>query len=218
MNKTPLDLPTLLQEAAVFAEDESSHNEPSLYGITDGKNVGTYVEHKFVKYLVERYDFMQGNSASGIDIPSLDVDIKVTSIKQPQSSSPFKSARQKIYGLGYHLLVFVYDKVDVVESRTARLNMLHTIFVSRERTADYQMTRGILQILENDGNVEDLVGFIGDKNLPVDDIQANNLAEEILRNPPILGYLTISNAQQWRLQYPRVIAQAGNVDGIIRVR
>lgn len=31
-------------------------------------------------------------------------------------------------------------------------------------------------------------------------------------------YLTISNALQWRLQYSRVIAQAGAVDGIIRVR
>ena len=39
-------------------------------------------------------------------------DIKVTSITQPQSSCPFKNARQKIYGLGYNLLVFVYNKED----------------------------------------------------------------------------------------------------------
>jgi hypothetical protein len=55
-----------------------------------------------------------GNAASGIDLPSADIltDIKVTSIKQPQSSCPFKDVKQKIYGLGYNLLVFVYDKKD----------------------------------------------------------------------------------------------------------
>lgn len=31
------------------------------------------------------------------------------------------------------------------------------------------------------------------------------LAERILQNPPQLGYLTISNALQWRLQYSRII-------------
>jgi len=38
--------------------------------------------------------------------------MKVTSSRQPQSSCPFKHARQKIYGLGSSLLVFVYDKTD----------------------------------------------------------------------------------------------------------
>jgi hypothetical protein len=32
------------------------------------------------------------------------------------------------------------------------------------------------------------------------------------------GYLTVSNALQWRLQYGRVIAEAGKVDGILRLR
>ncbi|MFN8485339.1 MAG: restriction endonuclease [Anaerolineae bacterium] len=218
MTKPPLTLTDLLEEAAVFTEAESHHNEPSLYGVTDGKAVGTYVEHKFVQYLVEHYEFARGNSASGVDLPLLDVDIKVTSIRQPQSSCPFKSARQKIYGLGYHLLIFVYDKSDDNESRTSRLNVLHTIFVNRDRTSDYQMTRGILQILTNDANADDLIAFMNDKNLPVDEIQADRLAAEILDNPPIQGYLTISNAQQWRLQYSRVIQVAGNVDGISRVR
>lgn len=36
-------------------------------------------------------------------------------------------------------------------------------------------------------------------------IEARAIADEILRNPPKQGYLTISNALQWRLQYGRVI-------------
>ena len=31
----------LLQEAAEFAKAESKYDEPSLYGITDGKAIGT---------------------------------------------------------------------------------------------------------------------------------------------------------------------------------
>jgi len=58
----------------------------------------------------DKYQFPPSNSAKGIDFPEIDVDIKVTSFKQPQSSCPFRSARQKIFGLGYSLLVFVYEK------------------------------------------------------------------------------------------------------------
>ena len=213
-----LTIDHLLTEAATFSEAESNHGEPALFGVTDGKAVGTYLEHKFIAHLMEIYSFAGGNSASGIDIPSINVDIKVTSVKQPQSSCPFRSARQKIYGLGYNLIVFVYEKTDDAAARTGRLNMRHTIFVEQNRTADYQTTRGLREILERDGNAADLVAFIQDKNLPVDEIGAQALAEEILRTPPEEGYLTISNALQWRLQYQRVIDNANNVSGVRRVR
>jgi len=217
-SKKLLDVKTLLDEAANFADVENTHDEPALFGVTDGKAVGTYLEHKFTDYLSSKYEYKAGSSAFGIDFPGLEVDIKVTSIRQPQSSCPYKSARQKIYGLGYGLLVFVYEKNDDPKNRTARLNMKHTIFVNKEKTGDYQMTKGILQILENDGNVDDLIAFFQDKNLPVDDIEAIKIAEEILKNPPEQGYLTISNALQWRLQYNRVIMKAGEVEGILRIR
>lgn len=217
-DKVELTIETLRAEAAEFAEVESKYDEPALYGVTDGKAVGTYLEHKFTSYLVERYTFGAGNSATGIDLPSLNVDIKVTSIRQPQSSCPFKSARQKIYGLGYHLIIFVYSKTDDDAARTGRLDMMHTIFVDKSRTADFQMTRGLRDIIENEGNADDIVGFLQDKNLPVDEIEARNIAEAVLEDPPLQGYLTISNALQWRLQYGRVIAQAGAVNGIERVR
>ncbi len=216
--KQKLDIPTLLAEAKRFAEVENSHDEPSLYGVTDGKAVGTYLEHKFMQHLAEKYEYARGNSAAGIDFPGLGVDMKVTSIRQPQSSCPFKSARQKIFGLGYHLLVFVYEKTDNHRRRTGRLNIQHAIFVDQDRTADFQMTRGLLQILENEGNADDVIAFMQDRNLPVDDIEANSIAEEVIQHRPQQGYLTISNALQWRLQYGRVIQEAGKVEGIQRVR
>jgi hypothetical protein len=124
---------------------------------------------------------------------------------------------QKIYGLGYHVIVFVYEKADDDANRTARLNMRHTIFVHEGRTADYQMTRGLREILERDGNEDDLVAFMLDKHLPIDDIEARNIARDLLKKAPKQGYLTISNALQWRLQYGRVIERAGDVVGIERI-
>lgn len=212
-----LTIAALRAEAARFSKIESAHAEPSLFGITDGKAIGTYLEHKFRAFLRTRYEFEEGSSASGIDLPGLLVDMKVTSIRQPQSSCPFRSARQKIYGLGYALLVFVYDKSDNEGERTARLNILHVIFVEAERTADFQTTRGIHSILANDGNRDDLIALMVDRHLPLDDIQAGDLADEILRNAPPQGFLTISNALQWRLQYNRVIERAGLEDGVIAV-
>ncbi len=216
--KPTLTIEDLCAEAAKFAEIESLYDEPALYGVTDGKAVGTYLEHKFTDYLAENYSSQQGNSASGLDLPALEVDIKVTSIKQPQSSCPFRSANQKIFGLGYHLLIFVYDKYDDSENRTGRLDMQHTIFIDRSRTADFQTTRGIIDILNREGNKDDVIAFIMERNLPVDEIGANQLAERILKSPPNQGYLTISNALQWRLQYSRVIQQAGSISGIFRIR
>lgn len=208
---------SLGNEAARFSALESQHQEASLYGVTDGKAIGTYLEQKFKLYLKEKYDFVEGNAASGIDFPELLVDIKVTSIKQPQSSCPFKSARQKIFGLGYSLIIFVYEKLDNSLNRTANLRMITTIFVSAERTADFQMTRGIRNILNNQGNKDDLIAFMLDKNLPVDEMEAANIADEILANPPLQGFLTISNALQWRLQYTRVIDLAGQEEGLIAI-
>ena len=98
------------------------------------------------------------------------------------------------------------------------MNVLHTIFVSKERTADFQTTTGLRRILENEGNKDDIMAFIEERRLPVDEIEASALADEILANPPEVGYLTISNALQWRLQYSRVIEKAGSVVELERLR
>ena len=115
------------------------------------------------------------------------------------------------------MLIFVYDKTDNSIDRTSNLTILHTVYVSAERTADFQTTRGIIRILENDGNKDDLMAFMLERNLPVDEIDLSKIANEILVNPPIQGLLTISNALQWRLQYTRVIELAGLEDGVIDI-
>jgi len=194
------------------------HNH-ELFGVTDGKAVGTYIEHKFKEFLCSQYDLEVGNSASGIDLPSskINTDIKVTSIKQPQSSCPFKNAQQKIFGLGYNLLVFVYDKHDNSENNTALLDFVSCSFVEKERTADYQTTTTILQMIENRANVDDIFAYLNDRNIPADDVTLTNLARKILDNPPKVGYLTISNALQWRLQYGRIVTMKETISGITKI-
>ncbi|MDO8588098.1 MAG: restriction endonuclease [Armatimonadota bacterium] len=216
---SPLTVQLLCEEAVRFADVESAHSEPALHGVTDGKRIGTYFEAKFRLHLSQRYDFVEGNAAIGIDFPDLDVDVKTISIAQPQSSCPYKNARQKIFGLGYSLLVFVYDKTDDPQTQTGILNILHSVFVDASRTADYQTTLGLRQILENDANEEDIVAFLSDRRLPVEEIEAHSIAADLLEHgPPKQGYLTISNAQQWRLQYGRAIREAGAIEGISRLR
>ena len=201
-----LTLDILKLEAKEFSILESQHSDQNLYGVDNGKSIGTYIEHKFQDYLRNKnYIFHSGSSALGIDLPELEVDIKVTSIRQPQSSCPFRSARQKIYGLGYNILLFVYQKYDDHQLHSSTLEIHRSIFIHSEYTADYQLTRALRSILNNDGNIDDIMAHLMDRNLPVDEIGALAPAEEIYKNPPKQGFLTISNALQWRLQYARAI-------------
>lgn len=213
--KRALTIDTLIESAKKFCEIESSKNHVELIGITDGKAVGTYVEHKFQHFLQSQFYVEIGSSAKGIDLPSEDIqtDIKVTSITQPQSSCPFRNARQKIFGLGYNLLVFVYEKRDTSNSCTLRFT--HCTFIDKERTADYTITRRLREMVMDGANKEDIIGFLQDRNVPGDDIIYDDLANEILDYMPKQGYLTISNALQWRLQYARVISLDNRVDGVV---
>ena len=209
-----LTLTQLKTEVRDFVQGLTATLILALYGITDGKAVGTHIEQAFREYLLERYTYILGNSASGIDFPDLGIDIKATPIRQPQSSCPFRDASQKVYGLGYHLLVFVYEKIDRHELRAAQLSIRHAIFIARERTGDYQTTYGLKGILNRNGNKDDVVAFLEERNLPLDEIGRDLLADRIMREPPEIGYLTVSNALQWRLQYGRAIGAIGKIEGV----
>lgn len=212
--KEILTLEKLYLVAKEFCHEVSQNDYPELVGITDGKAVGTFVEHKLKNYISSRFIVALGNSASGIDLPApeINTDIKVTSYRQPQSSCPYKSSRQKIFGLGYNLLVLVYDKKD--ENGTSKLDFINCTFVSQERTADFTTTKRLIEMIKDGANKEDIIGYFVDKNIPGDEVTLGQLAEEVLRSELMQGYLTISNALQWRLQYQRVISLGNSINGI----
>ncbi len=215
--KQNLTIENVIIEAKIFCISQSKTPNTELYGVTDGKAIGTHIEHKFQQYLADKYELKIGSSAKGIDLPSVDIDIKVTSIKQPQSSCPFRDAKQKIFGLGYNLLVFVYDKIDDPKSKTANLDFVSCSFISKERTADYTTTFRLREMVKDKANIEDIIAYLNDKNIPADEITLQQLAEQIFETPPEQGYLTISNALQWRLQYQRIVTLSENVDGINKI-
>jgi len=209
----------LFQAAATeFADQLSVTPLPAIYGATDGKAVGTLVEAMFKARLIEKYDIAVGNAANGLDFPTLNTDLKVTSLKQPQSSSPFKAATQKIYGLGYNLLVIVYVKNDDAAERAAYLDIRHVIYIDQTRTGDATLTRRIRELAAaapktpagREVLIEDLDALLEDKNVPLDEVSRRQLAERIADDLPELGVLTISNALQWRLQYGRAIVAASD--------
>lgn len=213
----PLTLDLFHVAAKEFAAALRTTPFPGLYGATDGKAVGTAVEAGFKAYLQERFDIAVGNAANGLDFPTLNTDLKVTSLKQPQSSCPFKAATQKIYGLGYNLLVIVYVKEDNPEERAAYLDIKHVVYIDQARTSDYTLTgqiRGIVARMSDDlfggrdAAIEDLDALLEDKNIPLDEVSRRQLAERLVDDVPQQGVLTISNALQWRLQYARAITTA----------
>lgn len=202
----------------MFAEAFCSEAHPELFGITDGKAVGTYIESRFkahvraAEFFVEDED--EGSAAKGIDLPGLATDIKVTSLRQPQSSAPFKHFRQKIEGLGYHLVLFVYVKSDADGSSAIGFPAVR--FIPAGLTADFQTTKYLRHlILDQGADVEDVIAYLQDRNVPADEVSLASYAESLMRNPPEQGYLTISNALQWRLQYKRVVTQP--IDGVRNV-
>ncbi len=214
-----LTIEVLKKAAKDFCDKESAYENSDLYGVSDGKAVGTYIEHKFQEYLEEGFEYEKGSSAKGIDLPSKDIltDIKVTSIKQPQSSCPFKDASQKIFGLGYNLLVFVYEKTDDPDKETAILNFLSCSFIEKSRTADYTTTFRIREMLKDGAIKEDIIAYLSDKNIPADDVTLDQIADKIISKTPDQGYLTISNALQWRLQYSRVVYLNECIDGVSKL-
>jgi len=193
-----------------------NHSYANLFGVTDGKAVGTFIEHEFQNYLQTQYEIQIGNSASGLDLPSLETDIKVTSIRQPQSSSPFRSARQKVYGLGYNLLLFVYDKQDNAKTKKAKLTFVSCAFIESSRTGDYRTTRNLLQILANDAHQEEIAAYLNDSYLLIDEAEKNALADEIMRTPPTQGYLGTWLKPEWQTWYNRVAYHDEAMQGVVK--
>lgn len=198
----------LIKAAGAFARAFSEKPHPDLHGVTDGKAVGTYVERRFKEALRKAavVELGEGNAAKGIDLPSLNTDIKVTSIKRPQSSSPFGGFKQKVRGVGHNLMLFVYDRLD--EAGEERVSFPAVRYIPAHRTGDFQTTQGLRRLIyEDGGNVDDIFAFLVERSIPGDEGELYEFATQLLEEPPEQGYLTLSNAPQWRLQYSRVVQQ-----------
>jgi len=205
MVKSELTIDKLIEEARNLCTEQSKIKNPTLYGVTDGKSIGTHIEHEFKKYIASKYDTTIGSSAKGLDLPHPDIltDIKVTSSKHPQSSCPYRNYAQKIYGLGYNLLVLVYSKTDDHSTKTSTLTFDDFRFIPMEHTADSRLTSYILKMLNSGTTSEKIAEFLMYENEEYDETTSALLAEKIMTTPPSEGWITISDARQWRLTFKK---------------
>lgn len=199
------DYTFLIKEAKIFAKSFSLEKHYNIYGINDGKSIGTYIENQFKEIMHAKYGVKISSSSKGIDFPQIKIDIKCTLKSRPQSSCPYKSFRQKIYGLGYGILLFTYKKEDKYEDKYSTVVIDGVYFIDCLETGDYSLTKEIVEILSMPNNKEKLIELFKDVALPCDEKDYENIANEVIINPPRQGLLTISNALQWRLQYSRVV-------------
>lgn len=172
----------------------------------DGKSIGTFVERSFKDFLAERYVFRSGNPALGLDFPELEVDVKTTSAKLRSSSAPFRSYREAVFGLGYDLLVFMYEPVidfipdgQSTAGRTVRVT--RTLYVDRKETRDQKLMRQLAQCETHEMRVE----CMRSRYPAVSEAELQEIMRDL--TPETMGVLTsnpavsMCAALQWRLNY-----------------
>lgn len=207
--KKEMTLKLLIKEAEIFCKEETEFQHRDLYGITDGKAVGTYIAHLFSKQ-IEQHLLLDFESIK----VELNTEILFLPVEQLFSFHPYKNAEQKIYGLGYNLLIFAYENIDGHNNKTCKLNFVGCTFVAKERTGDYAMTYRLREMLKDGASEYDIAAYLNDMYMAIDDITMTKLTEMIIENPPSQGYFAISTALQWRLHYSRVFKTVEPIDGI----
>lgn len=214
--KEPLTKDALIEEAKLFCMEENKSNQN--LNLDDGKSIGTFIEHNFKNYLKEKYTFNEGNSALGIDFPdsTINTDIKSTSIVKPQSSCPYRNPKQKIYGLGYSLLIFTYEKKNTIDG--VQIKFLDISFIDESKTGDYTITKLVNDMLDEGCNKNDIINLLRIREISDDTETLNMLSDMIISKRPNQGYLTISNAMQLRLKYTRITDLKEKVDGIRKIK
>ncbi|MCD8195112.1 MAG: hypothetical protein LUD22_02315 [Coprobacillus sp.] len=214
--KEKLTKEKLIEEARSFCREENELR--CSLSLNDSKSIGTFIEHSFKNYLRAKYIFLEGNSALGVDFPDacINTDIKSTSIAKPQSSCPYKSPRQKIYGLGYSLLIFIYEKSGALSE--TKLKFTDVLFIDETRTGDYMTTKLLNDMLDQGCSKNDIMSLLKAREIADDFETLNMLSDLIITNRPAQGYLTISDALQLRLKYTKISELKENTDGVTKIR
>jgi hypothetical protein len=213
MTENRIEAPSILDYVDVirgFCADISQRHIVELFQVTDGKRIGTYIERECRAYLEERTGLSIGGLAAlGKDLPLFNIDIKTTSFVRPQSSSPYRSIDEKIFGLPYNILLFIYRKEDLVGY--AQLEILRCCYIPQEYTGDYHTTRLARELreryLRKEIGVDEFIQRLETK-LGIAEAEDLNITpgtvQRIIDHPPAPGALTVSFALQWRLHYSRM--------------
>lgn len=229
MNGKPeLTKDALIEEAKAFSAKLTCVEESWLYGRIydesidevediDDEEVDEYIENFFIAELKKNYRFQGKRSISDIAFPALDIDLAVANDQAMYTEKRYSHYSEYIYGFKNSFLTFVYKKKDDTRKKTSALEIKHAIFIDKRLTADHMLTKMILRMIENETSFVDISEILSERNFRFDEISADNLAKEILQNPPTLGYLTLTARMHWRLRFDRAIQNAGLIEGIERI-
>lgn len=200
-----LDLRNYFDTVEAFCADIETRTVPENKSGTS-KQIGTYFEKELRNWFEEKHGLVsEGSVAEDLDLPAFNLDVKTTSNRQPQSSSTFDDPGERIIGVDYNILLFVYDKQSVDGGN--QFNIVSCAYIPKERASDYRKSEnakklvadyreGKLSESELREQLEDLtgIGAISDEKF-----------EEIKENPPEKGAITITPAMQWRFNYNKMV-------------
>lgn len=120
---------------------QEMESNPSDYLGIEVKTRGTLIETNCKNFLEQKLGIsIGGSAANGVDLPIFNTDIKSTSMNQPQSSSPYKSISEKLFGFPYNILLFIYRIDD--DSFTVE----HCAYIPQEYTGCKLGTRFIKKL------------------------------------------------------------------------
>ncbi|PSQ58470.1 MAG: hypothetical protein BRD23_06785 [Halobacteriales archaeon SW_9_67_25] len=206
-DSSELNLRNYLDSVAEFCAEMESRTVPEDKSGTS-KQIGTYFEKELRDWFEEKHGLVsEGSVAEDIDLPAFNLDVKTTSNRQPQSSSTFDDPGERIVGVDYNILLFVYDKQSVDGGN--KFEIKTCAYIPKERASDYRKSDDAVKLVADYGEgklseselreqLENLtgVGAISDEKF-----------NEIKENPPEKGAITITPALQWRFNYNKMVKE-----------
>lgn len=201
-----LDLRDHLDHVAKWCAD----NDHTTLESNKSKDIGTYFEDSLREYLNEKLGLeRKGSAAEGIDLPHFNVDVKTTRITRPQSSSKIRKFSERLAGVPYNILLLIYSRENT-ESGT-EYTFENCVYIPKERTGDHRKSTGAIEAVDQykTGEIskeelrQKLEDLVSEKEDDITEIKDKEL-ENIIRNPPKPGVITISPAVQWRFSYGKM--------------
>lgn len=140
-----LDLRNYLDSVKEFCAEIESRTVPEDKSGTS-KEIGTYFEKELRDWFEEKHGLVsEGSVAQDIDLPAFNLDVKTTSNRKPQSSSTFDDPGERIVGVDYNILLFVYDKQSVNGGNNFEIKTC--AYIPKERASDYRKSESAVKLV-----------------------------------------------------------------------
>jgi hypothetical protein len=148
-----------------------------------------------------------GNAGNGDDIAELHLDVKTTRRHHPQSGLRKRTSSERVLGVDHHLLVLVYD----LAKGSGVLDVVSVLLIPCWATGDRRWSARA-EVLRQGIAAGTLTLGAALEELAAGGIRPDGPLVSALTGPtPIpTGELTLSFADDWRVQYGQCVKRAGD--------